>query len=257
MDDLKDRRVLITAGGAGIGLVVAQRFLDAGARVAVCDIAADALEAAEAEHPELLAIRCDVADPDQVAELFDHIEQFWGGVDVLVNNAGIGGGAAPIEEIDTESWQRTIDVNLNGMFYCLRAVVPGMKARNSGVILNISTASVRTGLPNRTPYVASKQGVMGLTLNAARELGPDNIRCNAILPGLIDNERGRKLVAERAAERGVPASDIEAEYLKYVSMRCWIDPAEVGDLAVFLASDQAKHISGQEIAVDGHMEWES
>ena len=98
---------------------------------------------------------------------------------------------------------------------------------------------------------------MGLTLNAARELGPDNIRCNAILPGLVDNARGRDLVAERAKDRGISAAELEDDYLRYVSMRCWIDPAEVGDLAVFLASDQARHISGQFIAVDGHMEWES
>jgi NAD(P)-dependent dehydrogenase (short-subunit alcohol dehydrogenase family) len=124
-------------------------------------------------------------------------------------------------------------------------------------VINIATASVRTGLPGRMPYVASKQGVMGLTHNAARELGPDNIRCNAILPGLVDNARGRNLVAERAKDRGISAAEVEDDYLRYVSMRCWIDPAEVGDLAVFLASGQARHISGQFIAVDGHMEWES
>jgi NAD(P)-dependent dehydrogenase (short-subunit alcohol dehydrogenase family) len=132
-----------------------------------------------------------------------------------------------------------------------------MKAQAAGSIINISTASVRTGLPNRLPYVASKQGVMGLTHNTARELRPFGIRCNAILPGLIDNERGRGLIAERAAALGKTIEAIEKEYLKYVSMRCWIDPAEVGELAVFLASTRARHVSGQYIAVDGHMEWES
>ena len=131
-----------------------------------------------------------------------------------------------------------------------------MTAQRSGVVLNISTASVRTGLPRRLPYVASKQGVMGLTKNAARELGPHNIRCNAILPGLIRNERGQAIVRERAASRGITLEEAEAGYLEYVSMRTWIDMAEVADLALFLASDRARHISGQFIAVDGNMEWE-
>jgi NAD(P)-dependent dehydrogenase (short-subunit alcohol dehydrogenase family) len=249
--------VLVTAGAAGIGLAVAARFLAAGARVFVCDIDEGAMETAKSTHSGLSAALCDVADPDQVANLFKTLNDDMGGLDVLVNNAGIGGGEAAIEDIDTETWRRTIDVNLNGMFYCLAAAVPAMKAQASGVIINISTASVRTGLPGRTPYVASKQGVMGLTLNAARELGPHNIRCNAILPGLIDNARGRAVVAGRAEALGINEREAEQQYLSYISMRCWIDPAEVGDLAVFLASHQARHISGQSIAVDGHMEWES
>ena len=249
----RDRqRVLVTAGAAGIGLAVAERFLDAGAEVLVCDIDDGALAAAA----KLPGAHCDVADPVQVARLFERVTDEMGGLDVLVNNAGIGGGTSLIEDIGDEAWQRTLDVNLSGMFYCLREAVPAMKAQGSGAVINISTASVRTGLPGRLPYVASKQGVMGLTLNAARELGPANIRCNAILPGLIDNARGRDLVAERAAREGISAGEAEQDYLNYVSMRCWIDPAEVGDLAVFLASHQARHISGQFIAVDGHMEWE-
>jgi len=247
------QRVLVTAGAGGIGLAVAERFVDAGAKVMVCDIDAGALAAAP---PELAGVQCDVADATQVTGLFEKVMDHMGGLDVLVNNAGIGGGQAAIEDITDADWQRTLDVNLSGMFHCLRAAVPGMKAQGSGAVINISTASVRTGLPGRLPYVASKHGVMGLTLNAARELGPGNIRCNAILPGLIDNERGRGLVAARAEERGISAEDAEQDYLRYISMRCWIDPAEVGDLAVFLSSDQARHISGQFIAVDGHMEWE-
>ncbi len=248
------QRVLVTAGAAGIGLAVAERFLGAGAQVMICDIDKGALAGLP---PELTGVICDVAEAGQVARLFERVADEMGGLDVLVNNAGIGGGAAAIEDITDEAWQRTLDVNLSGMFYCLRAAVPAMKAQGSGAVINISTASVRTGLPGRMPYVASKEGVMGLTLNAARELGPNNIRCNAILPGLIDNARGRELVAVRAKSRGISAAEAEQDYLNYVSMRCWIDPAEVGDLAVFLASDQARHISGQFIAVDGHMEWES
>jgi NAD(P)-dependent dehydrogenase (short-subunit alcohol dehydrogenase family) len=132
-----------------------------------------------------------------------------------------------------------------------------MKAQKSGAIINISTVSVRTGMTNRLPYITSKQGVMGLTHNVARELGPWNIRCNAILPGLIDNTRGRAILARKAEADGRTLEETEEEYLRYISMRCWIKPKEVGDLVVFLSSEKAKHISGQFIAVDGHMEWEA
>jgi len=248
------QRVLVTAGAAGIGLAVAERFLGASAQVMVCDINEDALDTVP---PELSTVVCDVADARAVTELFEKMRAELGGLDVLVNNAGIGGGQAAIEDVTDAAWQRTLDVNLSGMFHCLRAAVPGMKAQGSGSVINISTASVRTGLPGRMPYVASKAGVMGLTQNAARELGPDNIRCNAILPGLVYNDRGRNLIAERAKEYGISTAEAEEDYLKFISLRCWIDPVEVGDLAVYLASDKARHISGQFIAVDGHMEWEN
>ena len=143
------------------------------------------------------------------------------------------------------------------MFYFIKNLTPVMKNNGSGSIINISTASVRTGMLNRLPYIATKEGVMGLTKNVARELGPWNIRCNAILPGLVNNDRGKKIIADKAKEEGKSISEMEEEYLKYISMRCWIHPREIGDLAVFLASEKAKHITGQFIAVDGHMEWEA
>jgi NAD(P)-dependent dehydrogenase (short-subunit alcohol dehydrogenase family) len=179
-----------------------------------------------------------------------------GGIDVLVNNAGIGGPRAALEDIAYEDWDRTIAVNLSGMFYCIRNVAPLMKAQRSGCIVNIATASAKVALPLRAPYVASKVGVLGLTHTVAREYGPFGIRCNAILPGLIDNERGRRIVAGQAAERGIPVEQREAEFLEFVSLRCWIDPAEVGDLAVFLASPAGRHITGQQIGMDGNVEWE-
>lgn len=223
----------------------------------ICDIDSVALETALKENSGISGTRCDVGNAADVARLFEDVEVSMGGLDVLVNNAGISGGNSPIEEIDVDEWRRTIDVNLNGMFYCVQNATSYMKAQKSGTIINISTVSVRTGMTNRLPYITSKQGVMGLTHNVARELGPWNIRCNAILPGLIDNTRGRAILARKAEADGKTLEETEAEYLKYISMRCWIEPKEVGDLVVFLSSEKAKHISGQFIAVDGHMEWEA
>ena len=223
----------------------------------ICDIDGVALETALKENSGVSGTRCDVGNAADVARLFEDVEVSMGGLDVLVNNAGISGGNSPIEEIDVDEWRRTIDVNLNGMFYCVQNATPYMKEQKSGTIINISTVSVRTGMTNRLPYITSKQGVMGLTHNVARELGPWNIRCNAILPGLIDNTRGRAILSRKAEADGKTLEETEAEYLKYISMRCWIEPKEVGDLVVFLSSEKAKHISGQFIAVDGHMEWEA
>jgi NAD(P)-dependent dehydrogenase (short-subunit alcohol dehydrogenase family) len=253
---MQDRRVLVTAGGFGIGRAIAERFVAAGARVFVCDIADEALADIKAKQPAIGALRADVGDAAQVAALFAQVDSALGGLDVLVNNAGIGGPKAALDEIEISDWEATIRVNLSGTFYCTQQAARRMKAQRSGCIINISTASVRTGLPLRAPYVASKAGVQGLTHNTARELGPYNIRCNAILPGAIDNPRGHALVERRARELGIGVAEAEAQKLQYVSMRSRVSPEEVGDMCVFLASDGGRHVSGQMIGVCGNSEWE-
>ena len=251
------QRVLITGAGSGIGLAIAERFLSDGAKVHIADISAEALAKAKVTYPAVSISVADVGDPVSVENLFTEAIAVLGGLDVLVNNCGIAGPAGPLEECSIADWDRCIAVNLSGMFYCLRHAVPVMKAQRSGVILNVSTTSAKTGLPNRLPYVASKVGVLGLTHNVARELGPWNIRCNSILPGLMDNPRGRGIVARLAKERGTTVEAVEADFLAHISMRTWIGMSEVGDMAVFLASDRARHITAQEISVDGNCEWES
>lgn len=249
--------VLVTAGASGIGRAIAGKFLEDGARVHVCDISEEALAAIRQELPGIGTTLADVSRQEDVEHLFSDIEASYGKLDTLVNNAGIGGGRAAFEDITDEDWDRTMAVNITGAFRVTRQATKMMKAARSGAIINISTGSVRTGLPYRTPYIVSKQGLMGLTGNLARELGPFNIRCNAILPGLIDNPRGRALVQRAATESGRSVEEVEAEWLQFISLRCWIDPNEVGDLAVFLASPKARHITGQYIGVCGGAEWES
>lgn len=251
------QRVLVTGAGSGIGLAIAEKFVEAGARVHIADVATAALDQARTACPALTTSAADVGDPASVARLFEETFAALGGIDVLVNNCGIAGPAGPLEDVSIADWDRTIAVNLSGMFYCLRHAVPRMKAQRSGVILNVSTTSAKTGLPNRLPYVASKVGVLGLTHNVARELGPWNIRCNAILPGLMDNPRGRGIIARLARERHTTDDVVEADFLAHISMRTWIAMSEVGEMAVFLASDGARHITAQQISVDGNAEWES
>jgi len=248
--------VVVTGAGSGIGLAIAQVFLARGARVHICDVNEAALADARGIAPSLTCSRADVGDPEDAERLIEEATARLGQIDVLVNNAGIGGPAGAVDEIDVAGWDATIRVNLSGMFYCVRAVTPQMKARGAGVITNISTGSVTVALPNRTPYVASKAGVQGFTRTLARELGPFGIRCNAILPGLVDNPRGRALVGKIAEARGQTFEEAAADMLRFVSLRTWVQPEEIGKLAHFLASDDARVISGQCIGACGNIEWE-
>jgi NAD(P)-dependent dehydrogenase (short-subunit alcohol dehydrogenase family) len=252
----RPQRVLVTGGAGGLGLVIARRFHREGALVHLCDCSPAALAQALASFPGMHGTVADVARSDEVAQFVSEACEWMGGVDVLVNCAGEVGPRSVLEEIEDDDWTRTLEVNLSGMFYCIRAVTPLMRGQRSGSIVNIGSTSSRTGLPRRTAFVAAKAGVLGLTGNVARELGPDNVRCNAVLPGILDNTTGRELVARRARERRSSEDEVEADLLSYVSMRSWIEPDEVADLVFYLASPAARHVSGQTVGVCGNLEWE-
>ncbi len=250
------RRVLITAGGGGIGRAIAERFLRDGHLVHVCDIDSEALAATLAALPGLRGSVTDVGDARQVEAMFAEAIGWLGGLDVLINNHGIAGPRGYLEDLDPAEWDHCIRVNLSGMFYTMRLAAPHFKRQRGGCIINLITTSVRTGLPKRAAYVAGKAGALGLTRNAARELGPWNIRVNAVLPGFMNNDRGRGVLARVARDKGVPLEVMEAEALRFVSMRTWIEMSEVAAACAFLASDEAGHISGQELGVCGNVEWE-
>lgn len=244
------RTVLITAGAANIGLAIAQRFHANGDRVVVCDVDDAAL--ARAAALGLSAHNTDVADAAAVDALVAAV----GPVAVLVNNAGVAGPVGGIEGNDPADWARCFAVNVHGAFHMIRAVTPAMKAAGSGVIINISTASTVTGLPGRSAYVASKWALEGLTKNAARELGPAGIRVNAVRPGFMDTDRMQGIMARIAQSTGRSVAEVEGEALGYISLRTKIQPSEIGEMAWFLASDAARHVTGQIVGVDGNAEWE-
>lgn len=248
--------VLVTGGADSVGRVMAERFLARGDRVHICDIRPQPLHATLEANSGMRGTVADVGDPAAVARVFEEARAWMGEVDVLVNNVGIGGPRAAIEDIADADWDEVLRVNLGGMFQCMKQAIPAMKRRGTGVIVNFSTGSTRTRLPLRTPYVVSKAAVESLTLNAARELGPHGIRCNAILPGMIDNARMQRIVAANAQATGRSERDVEADYLKYISMRTKVEPAEIADMVLFLASDAARKITGELIAVSGNVEWE-
>src|SRR5438132_3826838 len=192
-------RVLVTAGASGIGLATARAFMREGARIVICDVDSHALNAVAKSDPSLTQEQCDVSDPAAVARLFEAATKALGGIDALVNNAGIAGPTAACEDVQLADWQRTLAVNLTGQFLCAQRAIPLLKASKNPSIANLSSAAGRFGFPLRTAYAASKWGVIGLTKSLAIELGPHGVRVNAICPGSVAGVRIESVFANRAA----------------------------------------------------------
>jgi NAD(P)-dependent dehydrogenase (short-subunit alcohol dehydrogenase family) len=243
-------RVLVTAGAAGIGLEIARAFLREGARVHVCDVDAARLSGLKASDPDLTSSPCDVSDRGQVAGLFDETLATLGGLDTLINNAGIAGPTGRVEEIAPEDWDRTLAVNITGQFNCARLAVPHLRRSGNPSMVNLSSAAGKFSFPLRAPYSASKFAVIGFTRTLARELGPDGIRVNAILPGTVEGPRIQSVFENKARESGTSADEIRRRALSVVSLGRMIAPQDIANLAVFLASPLGANISGQELSVD-------
>jgi NAD(P)-dependent dehydrogenase (short-subunit alcohol dehydrogenase family) len=244
----KGLRVVVTAGGAGIGCVIAKTFLEHGARVQVCDVDDNALSSLP---KEIFKIKADVADVAQVDRLFEDVKKNLGGLDVLVNNAGIAGPTGKVEDIDPKDWDRCIAVDVNGMFYCTRKAMPMIKAAGGGSIINLSSAAGRLAFPMRTPYSFAKFGVVGFTESLAAEAGPDKVRVNCIQPGIVEGERIDRVVAAKAQRLGVSNEEVRNKMLEGVSMHTMVTQQDIANTALFLATDAGKHISGQAISVCG------
>lgn len=247
-------RVLVTGGASGIGWVTAVALQAEGARVHLCDVSSDQLAQALKQQPALTGSVADVSDPQQVDSLFDDVRQSLGGLDVLVNNVGIAGPTAAVEDILPDQWARTLAVNITGQFLCVRRAVPLLKTAGGGSVINMSSAAGRLGYPLRTPYAASKWAVIGFTESLAMELGPHNIRVNAILPGLVRGERIRRVLAARAEAEDLPYDEMERQYLNRVSLRRMVTPDDVAALVLFLCSPAGRNISGQSLGVCGNIE---
>ncbi|SAK89491.1 3-ketoacyl-ACP reductase [Caballeronia hypogeia] len=253
-------RVLITGGASGIGLVMARAFIDAGARVHVCDSSAEAIDAltraeAQTECNAITSTLADVSDDAAVERVFADVRKELGGLDVLVNNAGIAGPTGDIETLDVKEWQQTIDVNLNAQFYFARRAVPLLRdAHGGGTIIALSSVAGRLGYAFRTPYAATKWAVVGMIKSLAIELGPSNIRVNAIQPGIVKGPRIERVIAARAKQLKLSYEEMEQQYLAKVSLRRMTTPEEIAATALFLCSPAGSGISGQAISVCGNVE---
>lgn len=248
-----DLRVLVTAGASGIGRAIAEALATQGARLWICDVDLSALDAARADHPSWGTSICDVADEAAVAGMFAELLEAWDGLDVLVNNAGIAGPTAAIDEINPADWRRTIDVNLTGMFHCARLAAPHLRA-SAGVMINLASIAGRLGYAYRTPYAASKWAVVGLTKSLAKELGPSGVRVNAILPGVVEGPRIERVIRARAEAIGAPYEAMAEDYRGKASLRRMVTAEDVAATALFLCGPGGRNVSGQALSVCGDVD---
>jgi NAD(P)-dependent dehydrogenase (short-subunit alcohol dehydrogenase family) len=248
------QRVMITAGGSGIGWAIAKAFADNGAKVHICDVDERALGEATDKYPQIAATHLDVTDEEAIDQWFDDAMDDLDGLYVLVNNAGIKGPTGYVEEIKLDDWRECLSVGLDAQFLCARRTAPIMKDQRSGSIINIASTAGLFGYGLRTPYAAAKWAVIGFTKSLAIELGPYDVRANAICPGAVEGLRMERVAKAEAETRGVSLDLVHKEYLQSQSIKRFVKPEEIADMCLFLASPAARMVTGQAIAVDGHTE---
>jgi NAD(P)-dependent dehydrogenase (short-subunit alcohol dehydrogenase family) len=251
MKRLEGKVALITGGARGIGRAICEAYADAGANVAVADLLEDDAKAtAEALGGQGMAVTMNVTDLDSITRGVAAVEAEWGGIDILVNNAGIF-NMASIDKVTHADYRRQYDVNVGGTIFAIQAVVPSMKKRGGGAIINFSSQAGRRGEPNIVLYCSTKAAVISITQSMALELAGDNIRVNAIAPGVIDTPMWDVVDAQFAEYENKPKGQKKREVGEAVPLGRMGAPADVADPCVFLASDDARYITAQTLNVDG------
>ena len=249
---MPQQTILITGAASGIGRRTAERFLEQGDIVHVCDVSSDKVDEFLAANPTATGSVIDIGSRDDVDRLFSEFPHKH--LDVLINNAGIAGPSAPVDEHDEEGWDKCVQVNLSGTFYVTKRAVPLLRKSDSGAIVNISSTAALHGYPLRSAYAATKWAMIGLMKTWAMELGPEGIRVNAVCPTSVEGSRIDAVIERDAEQRGLPVEQVREVYLRQTSMRTFVTADEVADVVLFLTSDAARKISGQSISVDGHTE---
>ena len=254
MSGLGGQRVIVTAGAGGIGEATVRLLHAEGCHIALCDVSDEALGRIGSELPGITTLRADVSDEGDVARFFEAALSALGGLDALVNNAGIAGPTGGVEDISVADWRRCLDIGLTGQFLCARLAVPHIKAAGGGSIVNMSSSAGRHGYAYRTPYAAAKWGVIGFTQSLAKELGPSNIRVNAVLPGIVEGPRMDGVIRDRAERLDLSFDEMKAQYLQTVSLRRMVTPQDVAASIAFLMSDAGRNLSAMSFNVDGNVE---
>ncbi|MBN2232685.1 MAG: 3-hydroxybutyrate dehydrogenase [Deltaproteobacteria bacterium] len=252
---MQEKTAIVTGAGSGIGKAIARRFAAAGARVAVVDLNGDAAGASAAEISAAggtaRALTCDVANEQSVADMAATVVDTWGSADIIVNNAGLQ-FISRVEEFPLTKWNQLIGVMLTGAFLCTRACVPHMKRRGWGRIINISSAHGKAPSPWKCAYVSAKHGILGFTKVMACELAEWNITANSICPGYVLTPLVEKQIKDLAVQYGIDESEVPQQVLlKNQPLKKLVSTAEVADLALYLASDQAQCVTGQALSIDG------
>ena len=246
--------MLISGAASGIGRRIAEAFLGQGANVHICDSSAEMIAEFAAANPTATATQADVSNVAEVDRVFADLKQHYGTLNTLINNAGIAGPTATVDNVEPTDWDQCIAVDLSSAFYMTRRAVPLLKSAGGGSIVNVASTAGLMGVPMRSPYAASKWGLIGLTKTWAMELGSDKIRVNAVCPGCVSGPRIEGVIDRDAKKRDVSPEEIRNVYLRQSSMRSFVSPEEIADTILFLASNKASHISGQVLAIDGHTE---
>jgi 3-oxoacyl-[acyl-carrier protein] reductase len=252
---LKDKVAVVGASSKGLGKAIALGLAEEGAKVTICARDAGTLEATAAEiHEktgvEVVAVPTDVSQPDQVKALIDRAVDCFGGIDILVNNAG-GPRAGRFADLSPEDYQNALDLNLLSTINLCRAVVPGMKARGGGRIINLTSVSVKQPVDGLMLSNMARTGVIGFAKTLAFELAADNILVNSVCPGIIFTDRIKQLATVRAEENAITFDEAIANMTKDIPLGRIGDPQEFANLVVFLASERASYITGTTIQVDG------
>ena len=248
--ELKGKKAIVTAGGSGIGHNVVEEFIKQGVSISTCDIDKNYILELRSKYPQIYAEVVDVADELAVKEFCKRSIEFLGGLDCLVNNAGMAGPTSPVEEIDAEDWSHCLNVCLSSQFYFVKSCLEQLRESSSASIINISSAAGKYGFALRTPYASAKWGVIGLTKSLSIELGKDKIRVNAILPGLVAGDRQQNVLRNKAQMLGKSFNDVEEEAFSFTSIKEYVKAQDIADQIMYLTSDAGKHISGQAISID-------
>ena len=253
--NLKNKKIVISAGASGIGWEIAKIFLSRGANIYLCDIDLKNINKVK-KHPlnnkRLFAYECDASDEYEVSNFFNQIKKKTKKVDALINNVGVAGPTGTIEKLNSEDWERTLKINVISHFYFTKLAIPMLKKNKGGSIINISSGAGIMGFPLRSPYAASKWAVIGVTKTLAMELGKFKIRVNAICPGTIKGDRMVRVIKDKAKFLKISKKLIEKEFVSMASMNCWIYEEDIGKMCSFLISSDGERISGQTIPVDGN-----
>jgi NAD(P)-dependent dehydrogenase (short-subunit alcohol dehydrogenase family) len=246
-----NKKVLITAGAGGIGFATATAFANEGDRVHIADINPDAVAKAVASHENITGSVTDLSDPVAIDALFDDIERELGGLDVLINNAGISGPTVPAEELEFDAWNAVMTVNLHSTFRVTQKSIPLLKASETGTILTMSSLAGRFGYPNRIAYSTSKWALVGFAKTLAMELGEFGITSNTIHPGAVAGSRMSQVLEGRAEASGKTIDEVTDMALMNQSVKQFIEPADIAALIVFLSGPHARTITGQMFPIDG------
>jgi len=245
------QRVLITAGAGGIGLAIAKAFIAGGTRVHIADVNAEAVQEITKQYPAISGTVGDISKPADLDTLFQDVQKQLGGLDVLVNNAGIAGATAPVADYPIDTWNAVVNLNLTGTFMVTQRAIPLLKQSPAASILVMSSLAGRFGYQNRVAYSTTKWGLVGFAKTLSLELGPFGITANTIHPGAVDGPRLQSVVEGRAKVSGRTADEETQLALANQSVKKFIDPADIAALAVFLAGPHARTISGQMFPIDG------